>query len=49
MAEADEANEEEEADEEVEADKAEADEEVCCPRCCSRIMMPAKWITQCQQ
>ena len=44
VAEADEA---EEADKEV--DEAEAYEEFCRPRCCSRIMMPLKWIMQCQQ
>ena len=34
-----------EADKEVEVDEAEAYEEFCRPRCCSRIMMPLKWIT----
>ena len=44
-----EADAEEEADEEVEADEAETNEGVYRPRCCSRIMMPLKLITQCQQ
>ena len=47
MVEADEADTEE--NEEMESDKAEADKEVCRPCCCSRIMMPLKRITKCQQ